>query len=269
LVLGLYRWRPEDWRWGFLLVGGLGAPWAVAWLVTVRESDLRRPVIQTDELSAGAGREREIQEVPFHRLFLQRRWWVLLLVVICINTLWHYVRVWMPVMLEKDHGYSHAFVQGFTSIYYFATFFGSLAAGGWTAHLAGRGWNVHQARLAGWLLFGLLSSLAIPAAFLPRGSLLLGALLLVAFGSLGLFPIYYSLTQELSARNQGKVGGTLSFSTWGVLSIVHPLVGRAVDANPDIRPYLFAATGMGPAIAFLALLLLWGRRKDAADPPDA
>jgi ACS family hexuronate transporter-like MFS transporter len=166
-------------------------------------------------------------------------------------------------MLEKDHRYSHGFVQGFTSVYYLATFLGSLAAGAWTARLAARGWNVHRARLAGWLLFGMLASFSIPAAFLPRGPVLLGALLLVAFGSLGLFPIYYSLTQELSAKNQGKVGGTLSFSTWGVLSVIHPLVGRAVDADPQVRPYLFAATGLGPLLAFVVLLFFWGRRPAA------
>jgi len=115
------------------------------------------------------------------------------------------------------------------------------------------------------LLFGLLASLAIPAAFLPRGPLLLGALLLVAFGSLGLFPIYYSFTQELSAKNQGKVGGTLSFSTWGVLSLIHPLIGKAVDADPAIRPWIFAATGLGPMLAFFVLLTLWGKRSTHAD----
>jgi ACS family hexuronate transporter-like MFS transporter len=261
VILAIHAWRPDAWRWGFLLAGGLGLPWVIAWLWTVRDADLRRPVIQTDETSAGPGKERELQEVPFYRLYLTRRWRLLLVVVISINTLWHYVRVWMPLMLEKDHRYSHGFVQVFTSIYYVATFAGSLAAGAWTARLAARGWNVHRARLAGWLLFGLLASFSIPAAFLPRGPLLLGTLLLVAFGSLGLFPIYYSLTQELSAKNQGKVGGTLSFSTWGVLAVIHPLIGRAVDADPTIRPYLFAATGLGPLIAFLVLLFFWGQRR--------
>jgi ACS family hexuronate transporter-like MFS transporter len=260
LVLALYRFDPEQWRLGFFIVGGLSVPWAAWWLLTVRSSDLRRPVIQTDETSAGPGKERELQEVSFYRVFLTRRWWLLLITVVSINTLWHYVRVWMPVMLEKDHRYSHEFVQIFTSVYYLATFFGSLAAGGLTARLAARGWNVHRARLAGWLIFGALATLSIPAAFLSRGPMLLGVLLLVAFGSLGLFPIYYSFTQEISAKNQGKVGGTLSFATWMILSQLHPLVGGAVDADPTIRPWLFAATGLGPLLAFLVLLLLWGQR---------
>ncbi len=219
VILALFRWDPDRWRLVFFIMGGLGLPWAVAWLWTVSNADLRRPVIQTDESGVGLGEQQTLQEVPFYRLFLTRRWWVLLVVVICINTLWHYVRVWMPILLEKDHQYSEEFVQAFTSVYYAATFCGSLAAGWLTLHLIGRAWNVHRARLAVYFLFAVLASMSIPAAFAPSGPLLLGLLLLVAFGSLGLFPIYYSLNQELSARNQGKVGGSLAFATWGMLCL--------------------------------------------------
>ncbi len=259
-VLALYEWDPSQWRWVFFIMGGLGLPWAIVWLLTVSEADTRRPVIQTDEVSAGLGEQRQLQEVPFFRLFLTRRWWVLLLVVICINTLWHYIRVWMPLMLEKDHGYSPQFTQSFTSVYYAATFFGSLASGWLTLRLAAANWNVHRARLAVFLMFSLLSAMAIPAAFAESGPLLLGLLLAVAFGSLGLFPIYYSLNQELSAKNQGKVGGTLGFSTWVLLAVIHPAIGGWVDADPTIRPWLFATVGFGPLLAFAALALLWGKR---------
>ena len=261
LVLGLLNWDPEQWRLAFFIVGGLGLPWAICWLTTIREDDIRRPVIQTDESSTGPGEQQVLKEMPFYRVFLTRRWWLLLVVVICINTLWHYIRVWMPVMLEKDHGYSREFVQGFTSIYYLATFFGSIASGMLVVRLAERGWNVHRARLATFLCFGVLSTFAIPAAFLPAGMLLLSFLLVVAFGSLGLFPIYYSLNQEISAKNQGKVGGTLGFSTWGILSLIHPQIGRWVDADPTIRPWLFASVGFGPLIAFLVLFFCWGKRE--------
>ncbi len=260
LVLGLIQIQ-APWRWVFFLVGGLGLPWAIWWWRSISEEDVRKPVIQTDETNFGEGVQQPIQEVPFYRLFLTRRWWLLLVVVICINTLWHYIRVWMPVMLEKDHGYTKKFVQGFTAVYYLSTFFGSIASGLMVSRLAGRGWNVHRARLATFLVFGVLATLAIPAAFLPRGALLLATLLLVAFGSLGLFPIYYSLNQELSAKNQGKVGGTLSFTTWGILSMVHPWIGRWVDADPAIRPWLFAGVGFGPLIAFAVLIFFWGQRK--------
>ena len=268
LVVGLYSWDPQQWRLSFFIVGALGLPWAVWWLVSVRESDVRRPVIQTDEFSEGSGEQRELQEIPFSMVFRTRRWWLLLIVVVCINTVWHYIRVWMPVMLQKDHGYSANFVQYFTSAYYAVTFLGALASGALTAKLARANWNVHRARLTVFLLFALMASVAIPAAFMPAGIPLLASLLVVAFGSLGLFPIYYSLNQEISARNQGKVGGTLGFSTWALLYFVHPTVGRLVDNDPTIRPYLFAGVALGPLLAFAVLACFWGKRPTVTDAND-
>lgn len=293
LVAGLLRWDPGRWQWAFFLVGGLGLPWVVWWLLTVREADVRRPVIQTDEVGRGPGAERPLVEMPFHRVFLSRRWWLLLCMVVCINTLWHFIRVWLPLLLETDHGYTREFVIYFTSLYYLATFFGSLAAGGLAAWLPRRGWNVHRARLGVFLLFAVLSTGSIPAAFLPRGPWLLGTLLVVAFGSLGLFPVYYSLNQEISAQNQGKVGGSLGLCTWVVLFFLHPAIGRLLEFTPTLgeltsryrwlrqsglgdllvrclgvetptRSVLFAAVGLGPLFAFAVLALFWGRRGDAA-----
>lgn len=265
LVLQLDVWDPERWRWAFYIVGGFGLPWAVVWLLLVRETDVRRPVIQTDETSAGPGAERELQEIPFWQVFTTRRWWLLLAVVCLINTVWHFIRVWMPVWLEKDLHYSHEFVQLFTSAYFCATFVGALASGWLSAALPRRGWNVHRARLAVFLLFSLLSALVIPAAHMPPGPVLLAMLLLVAFGTLGLFPIYYSLNQEISAKNQGKVGGTLSFATWGSLYFFHGWVGELTAGNPELRPLIFTLVGCGPLLAFFVLLFCWGRRPTAAD----
>ncbi len=166
----------------------------------------------------------------------------------------------MPDTLESDHGYSHRFVQWFTSMYYLSTFFGSLVSGWLSAWLVRHGWNVLRARFAVFFIFGLLATCAVPAAFLPSGPLLLGLLLVVGFGSLGLFPIYYALNQEISAKNQGKVGGSLGFSTWAVLFFILPAVGELVDGNPAIRPYLFSGFALGPMLAFLMLSLFWGRR---------
>lgn len=260
LVLAILIHWPEHWRWAFFVVGGLGVPWAIAWLLMVQEEDLRRPVIQTNETGAGPGEDRELQEIPFWQVFVTRRWWLLLFVVCGINLVWHYIRVWLPIWLVEEREYSQEFLQVFTTIYYVLTFAGALFAGWLTQRLSQRGWNVHTARMTVFLGCGLLASFVIPAEFLPRGPLFIGALLCVAFGSLGLFPIYYSLNQEISARHQGKVGGTLAFSTWGLLFFFHRWIGRVLEQTPDYKPWIVTAIGLGPLAAFLVLLTCWGRR---------
>lgn len=266
LVLTIHLRDAEAWRQSFWMISSLGVPWAIAWLLLVRDADFVRPVIQTDELSRGTGQERQLQEIPFWKIFVTRRWWILFVVVICINTVWHFIRVWMIDWLENFHGYSHEFTNRFTSIYYLCTFFGSLASGGLIAWLAARNWNVHRARLMTFLLFGLLTALVIPAAFLSPGTLLLGLLLVVAFGSLGLFPVYYSLNQELSARHQGKVGGSLGFSTWFTLFFFHDWVGGWIEADADSRTLIFCIVGVMPLFAYLVLLCGWGQRPTEEEP---
>ena len=264
LIVGLLAWNRDQWKLAFFIAGGLGVPWAMAWLLTVRAADLERPVIQTDETSAGTGTERAMEDESFFRALQNPRLWVLLVIVVAINTMWHYVRVWLPLILEDERHYSHEFVQFFTSFYYTATFFGSLASGAAVGWLAGRGWNVHRARVTVFLVCGVLCTLTVPAAFLPAGSLMLGLLLVVAFGSLGLFPVFYSLNQEISAKHQGKVGGLLGFSAWSIMFFVHKGVGRVADQDPKLRPMLFALVGLLPMVAGLVLVLGWGRRKASA-----
>jgi MFS transporter, ACS family, hexuronate transporter len=261
MLVAMHAWDSSGWRLSCWLMAVLGLPWAILWFVSVREHDVRRPVVQTDERAAGPGAARQIEEVPLWRVFVSRRWWLLLLTVVCINVPWHLIRVWLPNTLKgKEYNYPEEFVDYFTSMYYVSTFFGSLAGGWIIAWLSRSGWNVHRARLLTFAGFSLLVAGLIPAAFQPRGTLLLGLLLIVAFGTLGVAPIYYSLNQEVSGRNQGKVGGSLSFLLWLILGAMQGAVGTSLKADPSIRPYLFAAVGVLPLIACAALTLFWGRR---------
>ncbi|MGE5192069.1 MAG: MFS transporter [Deltaproteobacteria bacterium] len=268
-LLQLDRWDSSGWRLSCGIMGAVGLPWALLWLASVRERDVRRPVIQTDEHAAGTGRSIEIHELPLWRVFASKRWWLLLLTVVSINVPWHYIRVWMPDTLRADHKYAKEFVDDFSAVYYVSTFFGSLSAGWIVGWLAGRGWNVHSARMMTFGAFAVLVACSVPAAFQPRGPLLLGLLLLIAFGSLGVAPIYYSLNQEMSGRHQGKVGGSLSFLLWLILGLMHGQIGERVKADPEIRPYLFAVVGVLPLIACAALALFWGKRPGGEPPPPA
>jgi sugar phosphate permease len=233
----------------------------LAWLALVRESDVRRPVLQTDEQGAGAGQPREIREIPWYQIFTLRRWWLLLITVVGINVPWHALRVWMPDTLRTFYGYDKTFVDNFTSIYYLFAFVGSLAAGWLTAWLAGRGWNVHRARLAVFGLFAVCVLLLVPAQWLSRGWALLGLQLVAALGTLGLAPLYYSFNQELSGKAQGKVGGSLSFLLWMILGAMQANIGTVVKTDPTWRPVIFAVVALLPLIAWGALVLGWGTRR--------
>src|SRR5262249_10045295 len=141
-------------------------------------------------------------------------------------------------------------VNYFTSAFYVATDAGCLAAGFAARFLASRGWSVHASRVLTFLTCGLLTALGAVVAVLPPGPVMLGILLLIAAGALGLFPIYYSLSQELTSRHQGKVTGCLGCIAWLGSALMHWQVGRWVDQTGSYSTVL-TVTGFLPLAALL------------------
>ncbi|MBC8114726.1 MAG: hypothetical protein H7062_10140, partial [Candidatus Saccharimonas sp.] len=89
---------------------------------------------------------------------------------------------------------------------------------------------------------------------------LLTVLLLVGAGALGLFPCYYSLSQELTRTHQGKVSGMLGTVAWLTASPLHPLFGRWIDRTGSFDLGM-ALASLTPLVAFAALACLWPRTK--------
>lgn len=280
IILFMTEENPRSWRYPFFVIGVLGTLWVGLWLYFVRQGDLPAP-----QTLAPATKGESLLTI-----ILQRRFLVLLIVVICINLTWHFFRVWLPLYLRENLWYSKDAVFHFTSAYYIATDIGALTAGFLTLYFVRRGISVHGSRA---LVFMGGAALTLLCCFIPilgsqirmqpfdikgtpegpvflravegPGWILLGLLLLVGAGSLVLFPVYYSLSQELTVRNQGKVTGTLGFSTWMATALMHPIVGRYLDSSKALTgtadyQYGIVVAGLIPLLALGALVFLWGKQ---------
>lgn len=242
---------PGAWRSPFLIVGAAGLMWVIAWFALIRRGDLQ----EAGNATGGVVPRRTGWLAEFAR---DRRFWALVIMVIAINSPWQLIRAWLPKFLQQGRGYDEATALYFTSAYYVATDVGCLLAGALGLWLARRGMRAHSAKL---VVFGLcagLAALTTVAAALPQGWPLLGVLLLVGAGSLGLFPCYYSLTQEMSPQNLGKATGVLSTIAWLVSAPLQKLFGRLVDQTGSFDLGL-ALIGWAPLLALGAMLLLWRR----------
>lgn len=258
------------WRMPYVVIGCLGVLWVVPWLLLVGPNDLKiRELGGTKSDPGSAGAANRQGGVPTDdrstghtaapsavRIFL--RLVALMVVVVVINATWQFFRAWLPKMLEQHHGYSAAAVRWFVPAYYIATDIGCITAGLAVKWLAARNWNIHTARVATFTACALLTALSTVAAVLPAGYTLLGLLLVIGFGALGLFPNYYSFTQEISTRFQGRVSGSLAFITWVVSGEMQARVGKLVDETGSYTESVFWI-GLAPLVGSLALILLWGR----------
>lgn len=237
-----------SWRWPFVVVGVVGMSWMLPWWFSVGAQELRPVHVVSDSGKiAPAGRAAA---------FPWRNFMVLLAVVIPINMTWQFFRAWLPMMLEGHYHYSPVFVRWFTTSFYISADLGCLAVGAATAWLGRRSWSPHQARVAGFITCTLLAMTTLFAAVLPKGPALLFVFLVVGAGTLGLFPTYYSLTQQLSKSKQGAVTGSLGATTWVATSLMQAWVGKTVDATKSYGMAL-SLVGLVPLIACLAIVLCW------------
>lgn len=245
--------EPGSWKAPFQVIGVLGILWIIPWLLSIRAEDValpkddQRPATDDEPGSTGGA----ASSADFIRKFL-----VLIFVVTLINLCWHFFRAWLPKFLREFHMYAREDVNWFTSAYYIAADVGCLSVGFAVKWMVGHRWGVHRARMAMFLLCAVLTSLSAVAAYMSAGPALLGMLLLIGFGALGLFPCYYSFSQELSTRHQGKVTGALSCINWIFTAIMQKLVGQEVDESHSYATQL-VILGLAPLVAWVILAIFW------------
>jgi MFS transporter, ACS family, hexuronate transporter len=243
---------PSAWRLPFFVIGATGLIWAAFWFFVIGKNDLVRDSKPTFDFTW-------VKDV-----LVDRRFWALAAMVICINTSWQLVRAWLPSFLQEGRGYSEKDAMYFNSLYYVATDVGCIAAGIAALVLTRRGWSVHSSRVSVYLICSLLACLSTLAAFLPQGWPLLGVLLLVGAGSLGVFPCYYSFSQEMSVTHLGRVSGLLSFLGWLMSSPTQKLFGRVVDQTKSYDLNI-AILGWSPFVGLVIFWLLWPHRSEARE----
>jgi nitrate/nitrite transporter NarK len=80
--------------------------------------------------------------------------------------------------------------------------------------------------------------------------------LVVAAGSLGLFPCYYSMAQDVSERHLGKASGLLGAIGWLISSPTQKWFGKVVDSTGSFDTGL-AMVGLAPLLGLFLLILIW------------
>jgi ACS family hexuronate transporter-like MFS transporter len=201
--------------------------------------------------AAGAGDRSFLRECLGNR-----RFWTLVPVVICINLTWQLIRAWLPSFLQEGRGATERAALMFNSVYYIAADVGCIAAGAGSLWLSSRGVRVLSARLIVFGICAATTSLTIAAAALPLGWGLYAILVIVAAGSLGVFPCYYSFSQETSEQHMGKTAGLLGALAWLVSSPMQKEFGKLVDATHSFDQGL-ALAGLAPVVAWFVLLIAW------------
>jgi ACS family hexuronate transporter-like MFS transporter len=254
-----------EWRPVFQVIGVVGIGWAVLWLMAMRPGDFSNASQGDPSTTNPSG---AVTTRPFWSVLWTRRFITLLIVVVAINACWHIFRAWLPKFLVQGRGYSEQTALAFNSAFYVATDVGCIAAGLISVWLVRRGWSVHWSRVSVYAACALMTSASIAIIWLPAGWPLLGVLLLVGCGSLGLFPCYYSFSQELSVEHQGKVSGVLGAFAWATVSPLHWIFGKIIDQTGSYDTGM-ALSGLCPLFGVLFLAFFWDKPGHPSEHVDA
>ena len=230
------------WQLPFRVVGAVGLVWVVLWLSTVRSHHLRP--------AAGDAGDK------YWEIFRNRRFWVAVAVVVSINSAWRSFGFWLPKYLQQEKAYDETEMAWLSSGFFLSADVGSNAVGAMVWLLARGGMSLSRARLLCYIGCAGLTATSLIVAVLPKGYSLVVALFVLGFGALGLFPIYYAISQEISDRHQGKVTGTLSFLNAIYLAGYIWAQGTVADLSGSFAVPLGAA-GVFPLIGLIALAMWW------------
>lgn len=241
--------KSTDWQLPFRVIGLIGLGWVLLWWFTVPKRVLAHPV-----------EPKNAPSEPFSAVFADRRFWILVVLILGVNTSWHTFRVWLPLYLRDNLGYTRDESLWFNTQYYIAADIGSWLVGLAVVLMVRNGVNLHTARVRTYAVGVLLalSSLALPFASWKFIEPIIGV---TGFASLGLFATYFALSQEVSGRHQGKVTGVLGAINSAWLASLYPVQGWANDASPEVRVWVLAFAGIPAAVALLAVVCGWPKGK--------
>lgn len=244
----------HGWRIAFVLVGAVGFVWVFAWLAVCKRSS--RPA--SGERTAGAG-EGTGAERPFRlwELLTYRRTWGCILVRVFTDPIIYFISFWVPKYLAANHGYTLADIGKYAWLPFAALSVGQLAGGAFTSWVVGRGADLDRVRkrmMAGSSLLMLASGVGVALTVSPAAALLGVACLALGHGLWGNIAVPAEVFPSHSVAFVTGLGGTLG-GVAGMLS----QSGIAWAAGNQGYPYLFAAFGLCPVFALLAVKLFVGR----------
>jgi ACS family hexuronate transporter-like MFS transporter len=256
IILNTMTEAAGSWRPVFQVIAAAGSVWAFVWIFSTRSADLA-PVPSR----AANSSETMDDDDTFFSAILSRRFMILVVIVIAINLCWQLFRAWMPLFLQEGRGYQEKSMLVFMFFFHISTDIGCLSSGYLTRRLHQSGYSTHQSRCIAFGVCAMLVALGGLIPWLPATSPgLTVVLMLVAAGALGLFPCYYSFSQELSTRHLGKVTGSLGAIAWVTSSPVHKYYGRLVDQTKSYDMGMALACGL-PLAAFVILVLFWPAKR--------
>ncbi|MCW6534092.1 MFS transporter [Sphingomonas lycopersici] len=240
------------WRAAFLIAGGLGLVWVIAWLAVTPQT-------------ARAATDIPAQRVPWASLLRGRRQWAIIAAKAFSDQCWWFLLFFMPDLFHRVFGLSQGELGVPIALVYTLAALGSLSGGVLPTWLLSRGVEMNRARKGSMLVYALL---ILPVALVLHvdGAWAAAALLgLGLFAHQGFSTNVFGMTADIfPARMIGTAIGIGAFA--GNLSgmAMIEVAGFSLERGYGYAPLLYVCAGS--YLVGLLLIQLLVPKLELAEP---
>lgn len=273
LFAPLMGWVTSEfgWRWVFVGLGVLGFVLALLWLrwmfppashsrVTPEELDVMRDGGALVDLDRATGdtsppARSALSPATIREIFSSRALWGVYVMQYAVNALTYFFITWFPVYLIQGRGLSLLEVGFVAALPALCGLLGGLAGGFLSDGMLRRGWSLSVARKLPSAV-GMVLATAIALCSLTDSTVVIVALMTLAFFGKGLGALGWAITTDIAPREASSFVGSTMNAFGNIAGIVTPIViGYTVHTTGsfDIALWFVAAHGV-IALAGLALM---------------
>ena len=235
------------WQTAFLVGGGLGAVWLVAWLLLFDYPE-KHPRVSAGErayIRDGQPPAAPAGKVPWRALLRQRAVWAYLSASILAGPVWGFYLFFLPDFLQKRFALSLSQIGLPVAVFYAVAAFGGVAGGWLSSHLLSRGWSLNAARKTALLLCAVC---VLPVFAAPLLNQLWLAVILVGLAgsahqgwSANLYTFVSDTMPKGAVSTVVGMGGFVAYFTG---SIVAKVVGWTLEATGSYALIFVGACSM-------------------------
>ncbi len=231
------------WRYAFLLIGGLGFVWLMAWLA------LYRIPPQTEA--------RQRAPLPVRQLLRMRFVWSFTLSKVFLDPVWYFYVFWFPEYLKQVHKFNLAAIGKYAWIPFFVAALGNVLGGFLSPEFMRRGMETAKARKLAVSVCAVLMLSSIPAVLSPSPWVATGCVAVAMAGYTGANVSQLAFVAD--AFSQESVASVWGFASMGAGfgGMLFTLIAGWVIQHFSYAP-VFIGFGLIPLVCATILWTLTG-----------
>jgi len=261
--------RRLNWQMAFIVTGGLGLFWIVAWLAFYRRPE-ESTLVSPGELAfiRSDSKEPAAAAVSWTALAALRQAWAIGLGKFFTDPIWWVYLFWIPDFLSRNLKLDLAGMRLPLLVIYSGASVGSIGGGWISSGLLKRGWSVHASRKTAMLICAIAVTPIMLAARTQNAWFAIGLVAIAAGAHQGWSANIYTLASDMFPRS--AVGSVVGFGTFmgtiGGMGIAK-IVGFVLQRTGSYVPvFVIAGSAYLVALGFVQVLAPRLERVEALAP---